>query len=199
MHQPRHRHVRVLTARVGHVVRRRPALLHTRDNLPANRAVRIVPLDQIEKVRRDRQREFRAGEQDTVPFVIGELEMLLELRQRGDAILELPPPIVPLLGRHIRPKAGRMRDELFPIRFARGKCDHFLCEAKVNVLNYRVNVTSGRIEYSSRLLRLLRALRLNSARAPHVQFATHATSDSFAARCVHCSQPPLCRTTRGAT
>jgi hypothetical protein len=51
--------------------------------------------------------------------------MLLELRQRSDTILELPFPIVPELGPHLGPIARRMRDELFSIDFACGKCVHF--------------------------------------------------------------------------
>ncbi len=55
MHQTRHRHVRILTAGIGHIVRRRPRLFDPRDDLAANRAIRIVALDQVEKMRRDRR------------------------------------------------------------------------------------------------------------------------------------------------
>ncbi len=58
MHQTRHRHVRVLPARDRHFVRRLPALLDARDDLAADRTIRIVLLDQVEKVRRDRQRQL---------------------------------------------------------------------------------------------------------------------------------------------
>ena len=40
----------------------------------------IVALDEIEKMRRDRERELVPGKQNAVAFVIGKFEMLLELR-----------------------------------------------------------------------------------------------------------------------
>ena len=99
MHQSRHRHVRIFPARVRHVVRRGPCFFDPRDDLSPDRAIGIVALDQIEKMRRDREREFVAGKQHAGAFFIGKGEMLLELRQRGDAILELPFPVIPEFGR----------------------------------------------------------------------------------------------------
>jgi hypothetical protein len=51
--------------------------------------------------------------------------MLLELRQGGDAILELPFPVVPEFRRDVREIAGRHSDELFSVLFACGKSKHF--------------------------------------------------------------------------
>ena len=60
MHQPRHRHVRILTARVRHVVRRRPGFLDPRDDLAPDRTIRIIAFDQVEKMWRHRQGELRS-------------------------------------------------------------------------------------------------------------------------------------------
>ena len=91
-------------------------------------------------MRRDGEREFVARKQDAAALLVRKLEMLLELRERGDAIFELPFPVIPEFGRHIGPITRRMRDELFSILFALGKSDHFvLWERNVNGLNNRVN------------------------------------------------------------
>ncbi len=125
MHEAGHRHVRILAARVRHVVGRFPALLDAGNDLAANRAIRIVLLDQVEKMRRDRERELRSGEQDAVAFVIRQVEMLLQLRERGDAILELPFPVVPEFRRHVGPVTRRVGNEVFSVDFACGKSVHF--------------------------------------------------------------------------
>ena len=121
MHQSRHRHVRIFTARIGHVVRRRPGLFDPRDDLAPDRIVRIlIARDQVEKMRRDGEREFVAGKQHPAAFLVAQVEIFLELGERGDPILELPFPIVPKFRRDpaiAGPIAGRVRDELFPVQF----------------------------------------------------------------------------------
>ena len=63
MDQTRHRHVRIFAARVRHVVRRRPRFFDPRNDLAPDRIVRIIPRDQVEKVRGNRERQFIAGKQ----------------------------------------------------------------------------------------------------------------------------------------
>jgi hypothetical protein len=70
MNQPRHGHVRIFPAWVSHVVGRTPRFLDPRDHLTPNRIVRIFARDQIEKVRRNRQRELVAGQQNAAAFLI---------------------------------------------------------------------------------------------------------------------------------
>ena len=136
MDQARHRHVRIFTARVRHVVRRGPGFLDARNDLPPNRAIGIIALDQVEKMRRDGERELVAGKQHSGALFIGENEMLLELRQRRDAVLELPFPIVPEFRRDtVREISGRMRNELFSVFFAVGKSNHFDWRKKLRALN----------------------------------------------------------------
>ena len=130
MDEPGHRHVRVFAARVRHVVGRGPGFLDPRDDLPPDRAVRIVAFDQVEKMRRDRERELVAGEQNAGALFFGEDEMLLELRQGGDAIPELPFPVVPEFRRDIREVTGRGGDELFSVVFTLDKSNHFACWEK---------------------------------------------------------------------
>ena len=62
MDQARHRHVRIFAARIGHFMRRSPRFLDARDDLPADRAVGIIAIDEVEKIRRDGERELVAGE-----------------------------------------------------------------------------------------------------------------------------------------
>ena len=77
MDQPRHRHVRVFPAWVRHVVRRTPRFFDPRNHLTPDRIVRIFARDQIEKVRRNRERELVAGEQNAAAFLFAQREVLL--------------------------------------------------------------------------------------------------------------------------
>ena len=111
VHQPRHRHVVVLAARVGHVLGRVSHFLNTGNNLAADGAVRIEGVDQIEEVGRDAHRQFGVGEKDAGVFLLNELDLALELIQRLDAVAHLPLPVIPLLGRGVGPVslAGRSK------------------------------------------------------------------------------------------
>ena len=140
MHQTRHRHVRIFAARIGHVVGRRPGFFDPRNDLTPDRIIRIVARDQVEKVRRDREGELVAGEQNAAAFLVAKIDMLLELGERCDPVFELPFPIVPEFRRHIWPISRRMRDELFPVQFPYRSSKHFKLRTKnVNAINYRVN------------------------------------------------------------
>ena len=80
-------------------------LLDAGDDLPADRAVRILGVDQVEEMGGDRQGQLMRGEQAPFPLFLGQFEALLELRQRRDAVAELPMPVVPLRGGHVFPQA----------------------------------------------------------------------------------------------
>jgi hypothetical protein len=54
--------MRIFPAWVSHVVGRTPRFLDPRDHLTPDWIVRIFSWDQIEKVRRNREGEFIAGE-----------------------------------------------------------------------------------------------------------------------------------------
>jgi hypothetical protein len=58
MHKPRNWHVRILAARVSHVVRGCPRLFDPWNHLSPDRIIGIIARDQIEKMRGHRQREF---------------------------------------------------------------------------------------------------------------------------------------------
>src|SRR5438132_5755435 len=99
MHQSRHRHVRILTTGIGHVVRGGPSLFNTRNDLPPDWIVWIfVARNEIKKMRSDGEREFVARKQNAAAFFIAKIDPAaagLELNERGDPVLELPFPIVP--------------------------------------------------------------------------------------------------------
>ena len=141
MHQSRNRHVRIFAAGIGHIVRRCPSLFNARNDLPPDRIVRIfLARDQIEKMRRDGERELVAREQYSAPFFIRKLEMLVELGQRRDPVFELPFPIVPEFRRGAGPIARSKRDELFSILLPLGKSEHFRCvDGKVKGIKECVN------------------------------------------------------------
>src|SRR5439155_21669595 len=126
--------MRIFAARIGHVVRRSPCLLDSRNYLTPNRIVRIVARDQIKKMRSDREREFVAREQNATAFLLAKIEMFFELSERSDPVFELPFPIVPEFRRNpaiAGPIAWRVRNEqLFPIPFSCRKSDHCKFENK---------------------------------------------------------------------
>ena len=70
VYQSRHRHVGVLATWVGHVIGRRPCFFDSRDYLAPNRAIRVVALDQVEKMWRNGERKLRPGKQYATPFFI---------------------------------------------------------------------------------------------------------------------------------
>ena len=77
-----------------------------RDDLAADRTVFVRGIDQVEKVRRDGERElvireFRAG------IFLGRQRrhQPMQLLERGNAVLELPVPVVPVRIRNVAPEA----------------------------------------------------------------------------------------------
>ena len=105
------RHVRILATGVGHFLRRVPAFLDPRDHLAADRAVGVVAIDQVEKVRRDRHRQFVPGEQDSRAFNIGQIEPRLQVNERVHAVAKLPFMIVPMMHLILLPVSWGMGDE----------------------------------------------------------------------------------------
>src|SRR6266705_6703443 len=125
--------MRIFAARIGHIVRRSPCLLDSRNYLTPNRIVRIVARDQIKKMRSDREREFVAREQHSAALFLAKIEMLFELSERSDPVFELPFPIVPEFRCNpavAGPVAWRVRDALFPIPFSCRKSNHCKFENK---------------------------------------------------------------------
>ena len=86
MHEAGHGHVAVLAARIGHLERRDEGFLQLRDDLPPDGAIRVVALDEIEKMRRDRQRKLAARDLHARAFARSQDEMLLKLFEPGDAV-----------------------------------------------------------------------------------------------------------------
>src|SRR3982750_2767425 len=125
MDQSGDRHMGILPTRIGHVVRRAPSLLDPRNHLSPDRIVWIVPWDQVKEMRRDREREFIAGKQNTGPFLFAQRQILLQLRQRRYAIFKLPFPVVPKFGANPGPIARRVGAERLLLLNSLGKIYHF--------------------------------------------------------------------------
>ena len=106
--------MRIFAARIAHFPRRGVRFLDARNDLPADRAIFIRRINQVEKIRRDGERElgvrqFRAGK-----FLRRERgQKSLQLLHRGDAVLELPAPVVPVGVGNVAPEAASGGLEFF--------------------------------------------------------------------------------------
>ena len=96
VHQPRHRHVGILTAGIAHLVGIIPRLLDAWDDLPPDGAVRIGGVDEVEEVRRDGHGQLVAAEQNAGALFVAERKVLFQSRERGHTVLELPCVAVPV-------------------------------------------------------------------------------------------------------
>lgn len=111
VNETRHGHVGVLATGVRHFLGGVPAFLDARNDLAADRAVGIVTVDEIEKVRRDGHGQLGAGEEDTSAFDVGEIEVEFQFGEGIDAVPQLPTVVVPIYHCIVRPVAGSMRNE----------------------------------------------------------------------------------------
>ena len=85
----------VLGERVLHHRGERLRLAAARDDLAADRVVRVLRVDEADEVRRDVDPELVRRRQ-TLALVVGQLEDLLDLGEVVDPVAELPAPVVPL-------------------------------------------------------------------------------------------------------
>ena len=106
VNQPWHRHMAVLTARVGHLGGGNRSLPDMGDDLPADRAVGILALDQIEIMGRDGEGQLVARKDHASTLLRSEEEVLLKPLQCGDPVAKLPLPVIPLVGWNLLPVTG---------------------------------------------------------------------------------------------
>jgi hypothetical protein len=97
--------VLVLAQRIEPLLCGQGHLALARDDLLANRAVRVVAVDEVEKIRRDRERQFLVREQAARPLLGRERHVALELLDGREPVLELPRPILPVGCRDVLPKS----------------------------------------------------------------------------------------------
>ena len=100
MDQARDGRVAVLGERVLHHRGERLVLAPERDDLAADRVVRVVGVDQAREVGRDVDAELVVRGQP-LALLVGEVEDLADLLERVDPVAELPAPVVPLLVGHV--------------------------------------------------------------------------------------------------
>ena len=119
--QARHRRVAVLGERVLHHRREGLLLAAERDDLAADRVVRVRRVDERDEVRRDVDAEL-VRRAEALALLVGQLQDLLDLGQLVDAVGELPAPVVPLLIGNVRPErcaAAHRRHAVRPERSRR--------------------------------------------------------------------------------
>ena len=107
MHEAGHGRMRILAARVAHLPRRGVGFLDVRNDLQADRAMFVRRINQVEKIRRDGQRELVVGQFCAGEFLRRERgHQSLQLLRRGDAVFELPAPVVPVGIGNVVPEAA---------------------------------------------------------------------------------------------
>ena len=112
MHEPRHRHVGIFAAWIGHFAGGYDTFAGQGDDLPSDRAIRVVRLDEVEVVRGDSESQLVRGEEETFAFRRGETDEFFGLRERGDAVTELPAPVIPFGVGRFRPIARGVETEI---------------------------------------------------------------------------------------
>ncbi len=106
MHQAGHGRMRILAARVAHFPGRRVRFLDARDDLPANRAILVRRINQVEEIGRDGQRELVVGQFRAGIFLRRQRRhQPLQLFEGRDSMLELPVPVVPIRVGNVAPKS----------------------------------------------------------------------------------------------
>ena len=108
VHQPGDRHVGILATRICHFGGVGERFLDTGDDLPADGAVRVGGVDEVEKMGGDCGGELGAGEQDSGAFFLAEGEVFLDIGEALHAVFELPLGGVPVcrVDVFLRPVAG---------------------------------------------------------------------------------------------
>ena len=94
----------ILSKRVQHLTLRDDHLVDPRHHLLPNRAIGIVAVDQVEKVRGNREGQLVVGLLAARLFLRGQRHQSLQLRHARDPMLELPGPVVPLALRDVWPE-----------------------------------------------------------------------------------------------
>ena len=114
MHEAGHGRVGIFAARVGHFPGGGVCFLDARDDLLADGAMLVRRVNEVEEEGCDGEREFGFGELRAGEFLGREGgHQALELFERGDAVFELPMPVVPVGVGNIAPEAAPGGCELF--------------------------------------------------------------------------------------
>ncbi len=104
----------IFTAGVGHFPGGGIGFFDAGDDLPADGAIFVRRVNEVEEVGGDGQREFGVGQERAGAFLGGERgHEALELLDRGDAVLELPAPVIPILVGNVAPEAAAGGTKLF--------------------------------------------------------------------------------------
>ena len=113
--QPGDRAVAILRQRVLHHPGEGAQLRTDRDDLAADRIVRVVGVDEADEVRRDVDPEL-VRRREALALVVGQVQDLLELLERVEPVRQLPAPVVPLLVGDVLEDPGAPADRRSPVR-----------------------------------------------------------------------------------
>ena len=114
MHQTGHGRMGILAAGIAHLPRCGLGFLHAGNHLAADGAIFIGRVNQIEEIRGDTQRQLVVGEGGPGEFLGRERgQEPLQLLNGGDAMLELPAPVIPVGVGNVVPETATGRTELF--------------------------------------------------------------------------------------
>ena len=114
MHQSRHGRMGVFAAGVAHLPRGGVGFLHAWDDLPADGAILVGGVNEVEEIGRDGQGQFGVGQHGAGVFFRGQRgHEALQLFQGSDAMFELPAPVVPVAFGDIGPEPASGGVELF--------------------------------------------------------------------------------------
>ncbi len=103
MNQTRHRRVFVFAERIEHFFGVKLRLARTRNHLQPDGTVGIITINQVKKIRGDRHRQLVAREEHPGALVRRERHVALEVLQLGQAVFELPAPVIPIACGNVLP------------------------------------------------------------------------------------------------
>ena len=113
MHEARHGRMGIFAARIAHFPPGGVGFLDARNHLTTDGAMLIRGINQVEEIRRDGESELVIRQLGPGVFLRGERRhQAHQLFQRGDPVLELPAPVVPVGVGHVGPETASRRDEL---------------------------------------------------------------------------------------
>ena len=114
MHESGHRRMRIFAHWIAHFPRSGGGFLNARNDLTANGTIFICRINQVEKIRRDAERELGVRKLRACQFFGRQRgEKIFQLFDRRDAVLHLPAPVRPIRLGNVMPETAPHRAKRF--------------------------------------------------------------------------------------